>query len=188
MIWNYSPTEILSSDHCSFQQEYIFPVTLSCTDQRTTEVAVRKRNNVIHSYTVQPVTSADRWLLKKFYPMIRKKHYTHINRTEFNMSDRQLFINIHSVIHNQLSASEFRNLIKDGFIKAKIIEETFAEIKKPNYVCFRFHDLHCSNEPCNEHTCCHHFTENIHLHLWNKSLRAYCIWDFEYLSKHFDWC
>src|ERR1700722_5822539 len=37
------------------------------------------------------------------------EHYTHINRTEFNISDRQLFINIHSVIHNQLSAPQFRN-------------------------------------------------------------------------------
>ena len=44
------------------------------------------------------------------------EHYTHINRTVINLSDRQYFINIHSVIHNQLSAPHFNNLIKNGFI------------------------------------------------------------------------
>ena len=28
------------------------------------------------------------------------KHYTHINRVQMNLTDRQYFINIHSVIHN----------------------------------------------------------------------------------------
>ena len=51
---------------------------------------------------------------------IHKKieHYTHINRTMINLSDRQYFINIHSIIHNQLSAPQFKNLIKNGFIQA----------------------------------------------------------------------
>ena len=104
------------------------------------------------------------------------EHYTHINRTEFNISDRQLFINIHSVIHNQLSAPQFRNLIKDGFIKAKIIDESIDEIQKPNDVCFQFRDLYCSYGRCKERTlmtcawckkpfCYYHFIENIHLHL-----------------------
>ncbi|CAF4724107.1 unnamed protein product, partial [Rotaria sp. Silwood2] len=46
------------------------------------------------------------------------EHYTHINRTEITIGDRQYFINIHSVIHNQLSAPPFKNPIKNGFIQA----------------------------------------------------------------------
>ena len=56
------------------------------------------------------------------------------------------------MIHNQLSAPEFRNLIQDGFIKAKIIDETIGEIKKPNDVRFQCHDLYCSNGRCIDRT------------------------------------
>ncbi|CAF1322642.1 unnamed protein product [Rotaria sordida] len=58
------------------------------------------------------------------------EHYTHINRTEITLSDRQYFINMHSVIHNQLSAPQFKNLIKNGFIKARITNETNGHIEK----------------------------------------------------------
>ena len=207
---HYSPDQILNSDHCSFQQEYISPRTLSFTGERTTEVAVRKKRCVTHSYTVQPITSAAGQLLDKFLLILQEKenefgkivqknlivppnvvvrasksgkssdekhriflhevlrplvgrkfvllldcwktqadlkkfrsafpnrdsqllifpegstghiqpqdlsvfrswryfhkkieHYTHFNRTEITLTDRQYFINIHSVIHNQLSA------------------------------------------------------------------------------------
>ncbi|CAF0968587.1 unnamed protein product [Rotaria sordida] len=46
------------------------------------------------------------------------EHYIHINRTEMTISDRQYFINVHSVIHNQLSTAQFKNLIKNEFIQA----------------------------------------------------------------------
>ncbi|CAF3926243.1 unnamed protein product [Rotaria sp. Silwood1] len=178
--------------------------------ERTTEVTVKKKNNVTHSYTVQPVTSAVGQLLGKFLLILQEKenefgrrvqkdllepsnvvvqasksgkssdekhriflnevlrplvgrkfllfldcwktqadltkfravfpnqnsqllifpegstgyiqpqdislfrswryfhkkieHHIHINRTEMTMNDRQYFINMHSVIHNQLSA------------------------------------------------------------------------------------
>ncbi|CAF2080105.1 unnamed protein product [Rotaria magnacalcarata] len=52
LISKYSPNQILNSDHCSFQKEYISPRTLSFTGERTTEVAVKKKNNVTHSYTM----------------------------------------------------------------------------------------------------------------------------------------
>ncbi|CAF5037565.1 unnamed protein product, partial [Rotaria sp. Silwood1] len=64
------------------------------------------------------------------------EHYTHINRTEITISDRQYFINIHSVIHNQLSAPPFKNLIKNGLIQARITNETIGQIEKPKDVCF----------------------------------------------------
>ena len=67
LISTYSPHEILNSDHCSFQQEYVAPRTLSFTGERTTEVTVRRKNNTTHSYTVQPITSADGRLLDKFF-------------------------------------------------------------------------------------------------------------------------
>ncbi|CAF1372128.1 unnamed protein product [Rotaria sp. Silwood1] len=224
------------NDHCSFQQEYVSPRTLSFTGERTTEAAVKKKNKITRSYTVQPVTSADNRLLDKFllillekddqigkrvqkyliippnvvvqasksgkssdekhrtflnevlHPLVGRKflhlldswktqadlrkfravfpdqdsqlliflegstghvqpqdlslfrswrfihkkieHYTHINRTEFNITDRQYYINIHSVIHNQLSAPQFQNLIKSGFIQAGITSETIGEIQK----------------------------------------------------------
>ena len=51
------------------------------------------------------------------------EHYTHINRTEMTISDRQYFINVHSIIHNQLSAPAFTNLIKNGFIQAQITND-----------------------------------------------------------------
>jgi hypothetical protein len=52
---NYSSNQILNSDHCSFQQEYVSPRTLSFTGERTTKIAVKKKNNITHSYTVQPI-------------------------------------------------------------------------------------------------------------------------------------
>ncbi len=69
----YSSHEILNSDHCSFQQEYISPRTLSFTGERTTEVAAKKKNNVTHSYTVQPITSADGQLLDKVFLILQEK-------------------------------------------------------------------------------------------------------------------
>ncbi|CAF5023662.1 unnamed protein product, partial [Rotaria sp. Silwood1] len=59
------------------------------------------------------------------------EHYTHIDKIEMTINDRQCFINMHSVIHNQLSAPQFKNLIKNGFIQARIINETIGQIEKP---------------------------------------------------------
>jgi hypothetical protein len=70
---NYSSNQILNSDRCSFQQEYVSPRTLSFTSERTTEVAVKKKNNITHSYTVQPITSADGQLLHKFFLILQEK-------------------------------------------------------------------------------------------------------------------
>ena len=77
---------------------------------------------------------------------IHKKieHYTHINSTEMNMNDRQYFINMQSVIHNQLSSPAVKNLIKSGFINGGIIHEIIEYIKKPSDICFKFYDLYCS--------------------------------------------
>ncbi|CAF1290944.1 unnamed protein product [Rotaria sordida] len=66
------------------------------------------------------------------------EHYVHINQTEMTISDRQYFINIHSIIHNQLSAPQFKNLIKNGFIQARITNERIGQIEKPKDVCFKF--------------------------------------------------
>jgi len=282
LISNYSPNQILNSDHCSFQKEYISPRTLSFTGERTTEVAVKKKNNVTHSYTMQPITSADGQLLEKFLlilqetenefgkrvekdlivppnvvvrasksgkssdekhrtflnevlrPLVGRKfllffdcwttqtdlkkfravfphedsqllvfpegstghiqpqdlslfrpwryfhkkieHYVHITRTEMNLNDRQYLINMHSIIHNQLSAPPFKNLIKSGFIQAKILNEIVGEINKPKDVCFKFYDLYCSAIRCEErtlltcawckrHLCYYHLIEDLHLHL-----------------------
>ncbi|CAF5040197.1 unnamed protein product, partial [Rotaria sp. Silwood1] len=38
---------------------------------------------------------------------------------------------MHAVIHNQLSAPQFKNLIKNGFIQARITNETIGHIEKP---------------------------------------------------------
>jgi hypothetical protein len=282
LISKYSTNEILNSDHCSFQQEYVSPRTLYFTGERTTEVAVKKKYNTTHSYTIQPVTLANGHLLEKFLlilqekenqfgqrvekkliippnvvvkasksgkssgekhhafltevlrPLVGKKfllfldcwktqadltkfravfpnqnsqllifpegstgyiqpqdlslfrswrfihekieHYTHINRTEMTISDRQYFINVHSIIHNQLSAPAFTNLIKNGFVQARITNETIGQIEKPKDVCFRFYDLYCSINNCNERTllmcswckktlCYYHLVEDLHLHL-----------------------
>ncbi|CAF4024087.1 unnamed protein product [Rotaria magnacalcarata] len=258
------------NDHCSFQQEYVSPRTLSFTGERTTEVAIKKKHSLTHSYTVQPVTSADGHLLEKFFLILQEKenefgkrvqtdlivppnvvvrasksgkilrplvgrkfllfldswktqadltkfravfpnqdsqllifpegstgyiqpqdlslfrswrfihekieHYTHINRIEMTITDRQYFINMHSVIHNQLSAPQFKNLIKSGFIQARITNETIGQIEKPKNVCFKFYDLDCSINSCNERTllmcawckkalCYYHLIEDLHLHL-----------------------
>ncbi len=69
-----------------------------------------------------------------------------------NLNDRQYFINIHSVIHNQLSAPQFKNLVKRRFEEAKILNETIDEINKPKEVCFKFYDLCCSVTNCEEQT------------------------------------
>ena len=69
----YSSNQILNSDPCSFQQEYVSPRILSFTGERTTEVAVKKKHNLTHSYTVQPVTSADGRLLDKFFLILQEK-------------------------------------------------------------------------------------------------------------------
>ncbi|CAF1254595.1 unnamed protein product [Rotaria sordida] len=207
IISKYTTHQILNSDHCSFQQEYVSPRTLSFSGERTTEVVVKQKHHLTHSYTVQPVTSADGCLLGKFFLILQEKgnefgkkvqkdlivpsnvvvgasksgkstgekhhtflnevlrplvgnkfllfldswktqadltkfravfpnqdsqllifpkgstgyiqpqdlslfrswrfihekieHYVHINQTEMTISDRQYFINIHSIIHNQ---------------------------------------------------------------------------------------
>ena len=92
--------------------------------------------------------------LFRSWRFIHKKieHYTHINRTEMNLNDRQYFINMHSIIHNQLSVPQFKNLIKSGFVQAKILNETVGEINKPTDVCFKFYDLYCSTIRCEERT------------------------------------
>ena len=73
LLSKYSPNEILNSDHCSFQQEYVSPRTLSFTGERTTEVAARRKNDITHSYTVQPITLADGRLLDKFLLILQEK-------------------------------------------------------------------------------------------------------------------
>ncbi|CAF4484619.1 unnamed protein product, partial [Rotaria sp. Silwood2] len=75
LISNYLSHEILNSDHCSFQQECVPPRTLSFTGERTTEVAVKKKNSITHSYTVQPIASADGQLLDKFMLILQEKEY-----------------------------------------------------------------------------------------------------------------
>jgi hypothetical protein len=66
------------------------------------------------------------------------EHYTHINRTEMTISDRQYFINMHAVIHNQLSAPQFKNLIKNGFIQARITNETIGQIENQKMFASNF--------------------------------------------------
>ena len=103
------------------------------------------------------------------------EHYVHINRTETNLNDHQYFINMHSIIHNQLSAPQFKNRIKSGFVQVKILNETVGEIKKPKDVCFKFYDLYFSVIRCKERTlltCAwckrhlhyFHLIEDLHLH------------------------
>ena len=93
-----------------------------------------------------------------------------------NLNHRQYFINMHSIIHNQLCAPQFKNLIKSGFVQAKILNETVGEIKKPKDFCFKFYDLCCSVVRCEErilltcawykrHLCYFHLIEDLHLHL-----------------------
>ena len=92
------------------------------------------------------------------------------------ITKRQSFINTHSIIHNQLSAPQFKNLIKSGFVQAKIINEAVGEILKPKEICFKFYDLYCSVTNCQErtllicvwckkHLCYYHLVENLHIHL-----------------------
>ncbi|CAF3871473.1 unnamed protein product, partial [Rotaria sordida] len=66
----------ITSDHCSFEQEYIPSRTLSFTGERTTEVTVKKKYNTTRSYTVQPVTLADGHLLDKFLLILQEKENT----------------------------------------------------------------------------------------------------------------
>ena len=91
------------------------------------------------------------------------------------MNDRQYFINIHSIIHNQLSAPQLKNVIKSGFVQAEILNETVGEINKPKDVCFKFYDRYCSINRCEErsllacawcekHLCYYHLIEDLHLH------------------------
>ena len=93
-----------------------------------------------------------------------------------NFNNRQYFINVHSVIYNQLSAPQYKNLIKSGFVQATLLNETVSEIKKPKDVSFKFYDLHCSVVRyeerilltcawCKRHLCYFHLIENLHLHL-----------------------
>ncbi|CAF0984200.1 unnamed protein product [Rotaria sp. Silwood1] len=73
IISKYTTHQILNSDHCSFQQEYVSPRTLSFSGERRTEVVVKKKHHLTHSYTVQRVTSADGCLLGKFFLILQEK-------------------------------------------------------------------------------------------------------------------
>ena len=93
-----------------------------------------------------------------------------------NLNDRQYFINMHSIIHNQPPAPPFKNLIKSRFVQAQILNEIAGEINKPKDVCFTFYDLYCSITHyeertlltcawCKRHLCYYHLIENLHLYL-----------------------
>jgi hypothetical protein len=82
LISKYSTNEILNSDHCSFQQEYVSPRTLSFTGERTTEIAVKKKYNTTHSYTIQPVTLANGHLLEKYLLILQEKENQFGERVE----------------------------------------------------------------------------------------------------------
>ena len=86
MISNYSDNEILNSDHCPFQKEYISPRTLSFTGERTTEVAARKKNNVTHSYTVQSITSASGQFIGKFLLILQETESEFSKRVRENLA------------------------------------------------------------------------------------------------------
>ncbi|CAF1424230.1 unnamed protein product [Rotaria sp. Silwood1] len=86
LILKYSTNKILNSDHCSFQQEHVPPRTLSFTSERTTEVAVKKKYNTTHSYTVQPITSANGQLLDKFLMILQEKENQFGQRVQKNLN------------------------------------------------------------------------------------------------------
>ena len=66
------------------------------------------------------------------------EHYTHINRTQLSIDDRQGFINAHAIIHNHLSAPQLKNVSNAGFVQAKIINEMIGKIYKPKNICLQF--------------------------------------------------
>ena len=78
------------------------------------------------------------------------KHYTHINRLEMIIGSRQCFINIHSIMYTQLSAPQFENLIKNGFIQTRITNETIGQNGKLKDVCLKFYHLSYSINNCGE--------------------------------------
>ncbi|CAF1169429.1 unnamed protein product, partial [Didymodactylos carnosus] len=53
--------------------------------ERTTEVAVKRKNNITHSYTVLPITSADRRLLDKFLLILREKENQFGQRVQIDL-------------------------------------------------------------------------------------------------------
>ncbi|CAF4359097.1 unnamed protein product, partial [Rotaria sp. Silwood2] len=55
------------------------------TGERTTEVVGRKKYNVTHSYTIQPVTSANGLLLDKFLLVLQEKENTLGKRVQKNL-------------------------------------------------------------------------------------------------------
>lgn len=63
----------------------VSPRTLSFTVERTTEVAVKMKNNLTHSYTVQPITSADGQLLDKFFLVLQEKENEFSTRVQMNL-------------------------------------------------------------------------------------------------------
>ncbi|CAF3744720.1 unnamed protein product [Rotaria sordida] len=54
-------------------EDLTMDLALSFTGERTTEVVVKRKNNLTHSYTVQPITSADGQLLDKFFRILQEK-------------------------------------------------------------------------------------------------------------------
>ena len=73
LISNYLSHEILNSEHCSFQQEYVPPETLSFTDKRTTEVASKKKKLYKTFVSSSSIASAKCQLLDKFMPILQEK-------------------------------------------------------------------------------------------------------------------
>ena len=64
--------------------------------------------------------------------------------------DRQHLINMHRVIHKQLSAQQSKNLMKLGFMLAQIINEAIVEIEKPKDARFKFYEHYCSIYNCEQ--------------------------------------
>ena len=125
MISTYTPHEILNSDHCSFQQEYVSPRTLSFTGERTTEVAVKKKHNITHSYTVQPISSTAGHLLNKFLLILQEK------QNNFGIRVQKNLIVPPNVVVRASTSGKSSNENHRIFL-----EEVLAPVVRTKFLCF----------------------------------------------------
>lgn len=118
----------------------------------------------------------------RFWKMIAKRIYNEValHEWEIELKDRNQIIKLHSLIHNQLSAPIFRNMIiyswfRSGYLTPHFPFKDISEICFPTtlddcqqHECYRPAFISCSF--CKQELCLEHFFVSYHSHFDNNNV------------------
>lgn len=139
------------------------------------------KNITCKQMQIPPKTTGDIQPLDRYFfrqwKYLKQKIYDRVAIDEMNVEicSRNCILKIQSLIHNQLSAQRFSNLIKYAWYSSGYTTNTPGHFENVKDVCFSFADDLCSEPACNESSfiscshcgsiiCFKHFFVNDHKH------------------------